>query len=248
VCTLALYFQVFDSFPIVVAANRDEHYDRPSTAPAVIGRNPAIVAGKDLVAGGTWLGVNEHGLVVGILNRRTNQEQKAGSFRSRGLLCIDLLGFGSAADAEAYLLNQEAALYQPFTVVIADRDSAWAASNLEARIESTKLGKELHVFSNAGSHNERCEKSSRAYALFNDVGKSEAGDLVSGFAGILKDHHLGNGSGDPRGALCVHGSVSGTVSSSILVYSRLEKQFRTFYCPGPPCRDSFSERSPIAVP
>jgi uncharacterized protein with NRDE domain len=69
-CTLALYFKVFTGYSVVVAANRDEHYERPSAPPSIIGGSPTIVAGRDLRAGGTWLGINEYGLLVGILNRR----------------------------------------------------------------------------------------------------------------------------------------------------------------------------------
>src|SRR5258706_13330667 len=72
VCTLALYFHCFASYPVIVAANRDEHYDRPTAPPALLNDEPAMIAGKDLRAGGTWLGVNEYGLAVGILNRRIN--------------------------------------------------------------------------------------------------------------------------------------------------------------------------------
>ncbi|MGH7927508.1 MAG: NRDE family protein, partial [Candidatus Binatia bacterium] len=73
-CTLALFFDVFDGYPLLVAANRDERYDRPAMPPGLIAANPRIMAGKDLRAGGTWLGVNEHGLLVGILNRRAKRE------------------------------------------------------------------------------------------------------------------------------------------------------------------------------
>ena len=81
-----------DRYPVIIAANRDEHYDRPSAPPALWSTRPKILAGKDLLAGGTWLGVNEHGLLVGILNRRSNSEpDPLTQTRSRGLLCLDLL-------------------------------------------------------------------------------------------------------------------------------------------------------------
>ena len=100
-CTLALYFKVFPGYPLVVAANRDEHYDRPSAPPSITGTDPTILAGTDLRAGGTWLGVNEYGLLVGILNRR----QKPGSipqdnYRSRGLLCLELLRLRGVKDLD----------------------------------------------------------------------------------------------------------------------------------------------------
>lgn len=253
VCTLALYFNVFDDYPMIVAANRDEHYDRPSAPAARSGRNPVILAGRDLVAGGTWLGVNDHGLLVGILNRRVNQEQtnKSG-FRSRGLLCLDLLNLKSAARAAAYLQRRQEAIYQPFTLVLADQTDAWTVANFERRIQIARLDRGLHVFSNTGAHDERFEKSSRAYALFNEVSAKEldgnrtrADGWVARLAKVLSDHNVGGNSDDPRDAICVHGELSGTVSSSVLLYSGAEKQFLMFYCPAPPCRKSFAE--PLAI-
>ena len=70
-CTLAIYFQTNTEYPVVVAANRDEFYNRPTITPTQLVDEPWVVAGRDAVAGGTWLGVNAHNLVVGVLNRRT---------------------------------------------------------------------------------------------------------------------------------------------------------------------------------
>ncbi|MGN6731985.1 MAG: NRDE family protein, partial [Candidatus Binatia bacterium] len=59
VCTLAVYFHAVDDFPLIIAANRDEHYDRPSVPPSLLQTTPKIISGRDLRAGGTWLGFNE---------------------------------------------------------------------------------------------------------------------------------------------------------------------------------------------
>ena len=100
-CTLALYFQCFDRYPLLVAANRDEHFDRPSAPPSLLNNRPKLIAGKDLSAGGTWLGVNEFGLMAGILNRRINNgvALPATVARSPGLLCLELLQLPSVAAA-----------------------------------------------------------------------------------------------------------------------------------------------------
>src|ERR1043165_2884464 len=89
-CTLALYFRQFENYPLVIAANRDEHCSRAAAGPQIWPTNPRIVAGKDLVAGGTWLGVNARGIAAGIVNRRVSIDAAA-SPRSRGLLCLDML-------------------------------------------------------------------------------------------------------------------------------------------------------------
>ena len=69
-CTLAIYFQVFPDYPVVIAANRDEYLARPALPPTTLLEHPHVVGGKDLQASGTWLGINQYGLVAGLLNRR----------------------------------------------------------------------------------------------------------------------------------------------------------------------------------
>ena len=89
-CTLILYYKLLENYPIIVAANRDEQYSRKARAPHVIHQHPRIDAGTDEQAGGTWLGVNEFGLLVGIVNRHSPQPQDPAR-GSRGILCRDLL-------------------------------------------------------------------------------------------------------------------------------------------------------------
>src|SRR5512145_1458577 len=90
-------------YPLLVAANRDEQYDRPSAPPQVLGEEPKIIAGRDLRAGGTWLGINEHGVLAALLNRRVNSGTVSfPDARSRGLLSLDLLAHSSAAESERF--------------------------------------------------------------------------------------------------------------------------------------------------
>jgi uncharacterized protein with NRDE domain len=251
VCTLALYFRVLDDYPLIVAANRDEHYDRPSQTPTLLTTDPAIVAGKDLLAGGTWLGMNECGVLVGILNRRLNGERDPSSkSRSRGLLCLDLLRLKTAVEALGFMQALEEH-YQPFTVVFADLSQVWLAYNLQREIKTLRLNEGLHVLSNTGDVDTRSEKINRAYRQFaqliDDLRLNDPSAWPQLFAKVLKDHSLGNGSEDPRDAICVHTEISGTVSSSLVVYSRSERRFQTFHCAGAPCQHSFGECPPLSV-
>jgi uncharacterized protein with NRDE domain len=248
-CTLALYFRMIKDFPLLVAANRDEHYDRPSAAPHLWSVKPSILAGKDLLAGGTWLGVNEHGLLVAILNRRANGEPDPilkSHARSRGLLCLDILSFKSAATACAFI-NRHEEIYQPFTVVFVDSTEAWIAHNSRQKIETYKLDHGLHVYSSAADFAVRSEKVDRAHLRLRGIVEglppncSDKAAWVRALHTALGDHTPGSGSADPREAICVHGDVSGTVSSTIIFYSQPEQRFYTFNCPGPPCRESFGE-------
>lgn len=126
-CTLTIAWQVFDDAPVVVAANRDEGFDRPSEPPAKIEDDPAVVAPRDAKAGGTWIGYNEYGLFVGITNRWVTGLEGE---RSRGLLVRDALRQESA---EAALELVEDAVnaheYEGFNLVVAD--GATPAANSE---------------------------------------------------------------------------------------------------------------------
>jgi uncharacterized protein with NRDE domain len=232
-------------YPLIVAANRDEHYDRPSAAPTRWSTEPEIMAGKDLLAGGTWLGVNEHGVVSAILNRRLPNDQSAPTHtRSRGLFCLDLLSRSSAAEARKLTQRREQT-YQPFTALCADTDEAWIAYNIDREVRMQRLGDGLHVLSNTVDFDIRSEKINRAYVRFaqvvNDSAQSSqsATEMVCSLRNVLADHALGTGSQDPKEAICVHGDTSGTVSSTIIFYSQTERRFYVFDCPGPPCLGSF---------
>jgi len=244
---LALYFKSFEEYPFVVAANRDEHYDRPSAPPALLNADPKILAGRDLRAGGTWLGVNAHGLLAGILNRRTDGEpEPRPDMRSRGLLCLDVLAFKTAGEARRFVETHPDD-YQPFTLLCADANEAWSAYNQDGQIKMKSLGPGLHVFSSATESDASSNKRDRAYVRFAGLRedlKSDRAVAADGFLRlreVLGDHTLGAGSNDPRDAICMHGEIAGTVSSSIVVYSRRELRVRTFFCSGAPCRNVFSQ-------
>jgi uncharacterized protein with NRDE domain len=251
---LALYFRVFEEFPLLVAANRDEHYDRPSAPPSVLGTEPKIFAGKDLRAGGTWLGVNDCGLLVGILNRKGTTGQNTGRpLRSRGLLCLDLLSSTTPSEACKRLRSQGDVTYQPFTVVFANKSAAWVAHNGAAGIVPARLGAGLHVFSNSAEFDAGSEKVTRAYRRFATLIDSSQGrpdpptNTVSGLAQILGDHTAADGANGPNDAICVHGDVSGTVSSSIIQYSRSAREFQNFYSAGAPCQSPFISQPSLPI-
>jgi uncharacterized protein with NRDE domain len=245
VCTLAIYFRMLPDYPLLVAANRDEHYDRPSAPPSLLESTPKIIAGRDLRAGGTWLGVNEHGVLAALLNRRVNSHNTAfPDARSRGLLCMDLLACRSAAEAEAFIRGHRGS-YNPFTALVADRSTAHVSYNVGQRIMTQRLEPGLHVFSSAAEFNLHSAKADRAYALFGQLGERLRGnddtnqDAVTALHAALGDHSLPPGSSDSGDAICVHRDSSGTVSSSIVLCSSAMPRFKFFHCAGAPCQNSF---------
>ena len=106
-CLVFLAFQMNDADPVLLGANREESRSRPSTSPVCsrINSVPTLLAGADqgpdgsFPEVGTWLGVNETGLVVAVTNRRDGALAWADQIRSRGLLAVSLLAFDDPAAA-----------------------------------------------------------------------------------------------------------------------------------------------------
>jgi uncharacterized protein with NRDE domain len=253
VCTLAIYFRMLTDYPLLVAANRDEQYDRPSAAPGLLEHSPKIIAGRDLRAGGTWLGVNEHGVLAAMLNRRVNSHNVPfPGARSRGLLCMDLLARRSAAEAESFIRDHQRS-YNPFTALVADRHDAHVSYNIGQKIMTQKLEPGLHVFSSAAEFDLHSAKADRAYRLFGEIAKDLRGnggnnfDMTSALRSVLGDHSLLDGSTDPGDAICVHRDNSGTVSSGIVLLTPSKSRFQIFHCAGAPCRNFFGDAIELEI-
>jgi hypothetical protein len=125
-CTLILLRRPDSPWPLLVAANRDELASRPARPPGRHWPDRAeVVAGLDLQAGGSWLGINDHGVVAGVLNRVGTLGPAAGK-RSRGELVLEALDHADAASAAAALSDLDPDAYRPFNLVVADvRDAFW---------------------------------------------------------------------------------------------------------------------------
>src|SRR4051794_19622473 len=88
-CVIYFAYQQDTEGPLLLCANRDEFYDRPSAPAAFWKDEPNIYAGRDLVAGGTWLGITRSGRIAAVTNYR-DPSAPAGSL-SRGKLILDFL-------------------------------------------------------------------------------------------------------------------------------------------------------------
>ncbi len=123
-CTVIFGRRVWPGVDIVLAANRDERLDRASAAPAVASvGGGAMFAPRDLESGGTWIGVNEHGVVVALTNRFGAGPQAG--HRSRGAIVRQALGAASAQQAVAALAQVSPSTYPGFHCLIADPGDAW---------------------------------------------------------------------------------------------------------------------------
>lgn len=83
-CIIFVAYQVHKQYPLILAANRDEFWQRPTQPAQFWPDAPHILGGRDLLAGGTWLGVSRQGRVAAVTNYRDPQQREAE--RSRGEL------------------------------------------------------------------------------------------------------------------------------------------------------------------
>lgn len=129
-CTLVLSRRPGHDWPILIAANRDEMAGRPWKAPARHWPDrPEVTAGLDELAQGSWLGMNDHGVVAAILNRVGTLGPAPGK-RSRGELVLDALDHADADQAAQALADLDGRAWRPFNMIVADnRDAFWAKSD-----------------------------------------------------------------------------------------------------------------------
>jgi uncharacterized protein with NRDE domain len=151
VCLLIAMFQLAKDAPLIIAANRDERLDRPAVPMTVLReQGPRILGGRDLLAGGTWLAVNEHGVVAGL----TNQPSAYGrdpTKRSRGELPLAFAAHRSAAEAvDEVVPGLDPARYNPCWMLVGDRETLFSIGLAGGgKPELEQLGPGLHVLENA---------------------------------------------------------------------------------------------------
>ena len=89
-CLIVLAYRVHPDYPVIIAANRDEFYNRPALALHRWGQGSSVVAGRDLEGGGTWMGVHPNGRMAALTNYREPGVRIANA-PSRGHLVSDFL-------------------------------------------------------------------------------------------------------------------------------------------------------------
>lgn len=133
-CLILLAWQAHPEFPLVVAANRDEFLARPTAAAAfwIDAGPPEILAGRDLQAGGTWLGITRSGRFAALTNYRQAENRDATS-PSRGTLVSDFLAGTMPADGYLADLQTRAADFRGFNLICGTCDTGlWHCANRDA--------------------------------------------------------------------------------------------------------------------
>lgn len=127
-CIVFLVHHTVPSLPLVVAANRDEYFNRPTQPLHYWEDHPSLLAGRDLVAGGTWLGITRTGRLAMVTNYRDAQVPMPNA-PSRGALLTDFLLQQAPLEDFCQQLNSEGLHYNGFNIIFGDVNRLFYYSN-----------------------------------------------------------------------------------------------------------------------
>ena len=254
-CLLIVVAQMHPDIPLIVGANRDELLDRPAQPMTVLREaRPRVLGGRDEVAGGTWLAVNEAGVVAGLTNRPTKERDP--SKRSRGDLPIALARHRSAAAAaEAFGSEVRPSDYNPAWLLVGDRETIFAidmTGDDVPLIEPLPAG--VHILENRPLGT-RSPKVDHVRDLLAGVDRLPEDPLVRHLQAVLGDHEVPAGD-DPSAmdasganqipaevrAACVHTERYGTRWSCVITVPRSRAHPPTVrYADGPACGAGYTD-------
>jgi uncharacterized protein with NRDE domain len=252
VCLLIALFGVVPDVPLLIAANRDEMYQRPANPITVLrATQPRILGGRDELAGGTWLAVNEHGVVAGLTNQPAGARDR--TKRSRGELPLIFAAYRDARTAVTEVCARlDPAAYNPCWMLVGDRHALFSvdiSGGHRAAVEELPPGR--HVLENAPLRQASAKQQRVAglvaaldQAALGGAGLDGVGRVEAGLAAVLRDHQPATGPepGGPGGwarpaelsAACVHTERYGTRSAMIVSVGQAGEP-RVSVAAGPPC-------------
>lgn len=240
-CTLIALHRVRPGAALVVAANRDEFFERPAEGLA-LRPSPAgpVLAPLDIRAGGTWLGMNGAGVFAAITNVSCPEPDP--ERRSRGLLVMDALAAPSAKQAAEKLESLPIGAYNPFNLFVADAQDAFAFT-YEESLRSVPGDDGAWLIGNAPLDAPAPPKLARLRERLDGLAAAPEAPLDE-LAGLCREHEPG-----PRGpldAVCVHTGPYGTRSSCLLQLADtgLEDSRSVLrFCEGAPCENEYQDFS-----
>ncbi|GMQ90034.1 MAG: NRDE family protein [Gammaproteobacteria bacterium] len=138
-CILLLSLQQHPKYPLIVAANRDEFYDRPTNAADFWADAPHVLAGRDRRQGGTWLGITRQGRFAALTNFR-DAESTPAERPSRGHLVSKFLLGDEPPHVYLSTVAQQADRYNGFSLIAGQGDDFIFYSNREGRVRRLAPG------------------------------------------------------------------------------------------------------------
>ena len=138
-CLITFAWNAHPDFRLIVAANRDEWHDRPAAPAAWWNDHPDILAGRDMRAGGTWMGVNCKGRFAAVTNVRDPSDKRSMA-RSRGELVTAFLANDATPERFLYATKLRSHEYTGFNLIVGDTSSIAYFSSLRGEVEILSPG------------------------------------------------------------------------------------------------------------
>jgi len=245
-CTIAILLEVVAGAPLVVAANRDEIYARPTRPPERLG--DGIAGGVDELSGGTWLAIHRGGRFAAVTNQRALAPVAPG-LRSRGLAVRELI---SDDDPDRYVAALDPTHYASMNLVWGDaRAVSIAYARREGTLEIDRLPRGIHVLCNDRLGADGFPRGDRLRAAIARA-PLRWPELVPALETALADHtrsdpaasHLAPELARELTATCIHTPGYGTRSSTIFAADR-GAAIGYLHADGPPCTVRFTDRGAL---
>ena len=138
-CLIFLSYKLNKNYPLIILANRDEFYNRPTLAADYWKENPNILAGKDLEGGGTWMGVTKRGYLAMLTNYRDIANIKPNA-PTRGKLVSDYLAGEFSPKDYLIAISKTGNKYNGYSLIAGSFDDPWYYSNYGNKIAQLGTG------------------------------------------------------------------------------------------------------------
>jgi uncharacterized protein with NRDE domain len=140
VCLILVGWRSHSDFPLVLAANRDESYSRPTATAAFWPDRTAILAGRDLLAGGTWLGMTRSGRLAALTNFRDGGAVVPPDAVSRGVLVQEFLSAKASPDEFLECLQRDKRRFAGYNLLVGDGREMSCYSNVNGTVHRLPPG------------------------------------------------------------------------------------------------------------
>jgi uncharacterized protein with NRDE domain len=239
---MAILYQSAQDAPILLAANREEYYDRPTQAPRIQSGKPRVICGIDRKAGGTWLGVNQYGLLAAVLNRP--RAPAPPEPRSRGLLCLlcrELLSARTAKEATDMAATELATgKYAGANYVCLDAKSGSVVMSGQ-QVEVVPITPGLHILSNGSMDDYRDTRQQFIRRLLT----LHMLDSAVTFLAVASKSFARKPDSAGRHGVVIRGGDYGTVSSTLIALPNRSQNAVYQYSPGPPSDYAYDDLSAL---
>jgi hypothetical protein len=236
---LAVVYHLVPDAPILAAYNRDEPIDRAFSTPSIQSGKPRILASIDQYSGGTYLGINQNGMLIGVVRRK--KLDAPAKPRSRGELCRDLLRANSSRQAVDLALEElHSGQYDGANFVIADPECGYVIQSTNDT-EVCELSQGLTVIGKLDMDDPRDERVAMARRLLT----LQTLDSPVKFLAVASKV-LARGPGAPgRPSMVIREKDIATVSSTLISLGKKPRDAIYQYSNGAPDRSKFEDFSPL---